>query len=204
MTLSQKQVASAGLGHWSPASWAYHWREAIRGFAVRRRVEASRSSGSEVTFLARARGSPGGSMQACFQQWGRLVSRGANLQGPHGGALGGRRAQGRWGRRGQQGLAGLMRSSTSGKGAGAAVATASTSSRHIERLLPRHDDFSERHIGPGDKEKREMLQTVGLPVRKRRGIPFLLSFFACACSFPIASPPRQDPSPTLPLYRPPG
>ncbi|KAJ6668181.1 hypothetical protein lerEdw1_015558 [Lerista edwardsae] len=33
---------------------------------------------------------------------------------------------------------------------------------HIERLLPRHDDFSERHIGPGDKEKREMLQALGL------------------------------------------
>nr|XP_033781749.1 LOW QUALITY PROTEIN: glycine dehydrogenase (decarboxylating), mitochondrial [Geotrypetes seraphini] len=35
-------------------------------------------------------------------------------------------------------------------------------SRHIERLLPRHDDFSDRHIGPGDKEKREMLRTLGL------------------------------------------
>ncbi|KAI2664381.1 Glycine dehydrogenase (decarboxylating), mitochondrial [Labeo rohita] len=35
-------------------------------------------------------------------------------------------------------------------------------SRKIERILPRHDDFSERHIGPGDKEKREMLTTLGL------------------------------------------
>uniref|UniRef100_A0A673M7L5 glycine dehydrogenase (aminomethyl-transferring) n=1 Tax=Sinocyclocheilus rhinocerous TaxID=307959 RepID=A0A673M7L5_9TELE len=35
-------------------------------------------------------------------------------------------------------------------------------SRKIERILPRHDDFSERHIGPGDKEKREMLNTLGL------------------------------------------
>uniref|UniRef100_A0A671LFI6 Glycine cleavage system P protein n=1 Tax=Sinocyclocheilus anshuiensis TaxID=1608454 RepID=A0A671LFI6_9TELE len=32
----------------------------------------------------------------------------------------------------------------------------------IERILPRHDDFSERHIGPGDKEKQEMLSTLGL------------------------------------------
>ncbi|XP_006627116.1 glycine dehydrogenase (decarboxylating), mitochondrial [Lepisosteus oculatus] len=32
-----------------------------------------------------------------------------------------------------------------------------SSSRQIEKILPRHDDFSERHIGPGDKEKREML-----------------------------------------------
>ncbi|TRY95855.1 hypothetical protein DNTS_021389 [Danionella cerebrum] len=35
-------------------------------------------------------------------------------------------------------------------------------SRKIERILPRHDDFSERHIGPGDKEKREMLNTLGV------------------------------------------
>uniref|UniRef100_A0A671LH40 glycine dehydrogenase (aminomethyl-transferring) n=1 Tax=Sinocyclocheilus anshuiensis TaxID=1608454 RepID=A0A671LH40_9TELE len=35
-------------------------------------------------------------------------------------------------------------------------------SRKIERILPRHDDFSERHIGPGDKEKQEMLSTLGL------------------------------------------
>uniref|UniRef100_A0ACB8ERK9 Uncharacterized protein n=1 Tax=Sphaerodactylus townsendi TaxID=933632 RepID=A0ACB8ERK9_9SAUR len=101
-------------------------------------------------------------MQACFQQWGRLVSRGAHLAGPYGSVLGGRKVQSRWGRRGQQGLAGLRRSSTGGEGVGAAIAAASTSSRHIEKLLPRHDDFSERHIGPGDKDKREMLQTVGL------------------------------------------
>ncbi|KAL4623118.1 glycine dehydrogenase (decarboxylating), mitochondrial isoform X1 [Arapaima gigas] len=36
------------------------------------------------------------------------------------------------------------------------------SSRKIEKILPRHDDFSERHIGPGDKEKQEMLDTLGL------------------------------------------
>lgn len=35
-------------------------------------------------------------------------------------------------------------------------------SRMIDRILPRHDDFAERHIGPGDKEKREMLNTVGV------------------------------------------
>ncbi|XP_048834922.1 glycine dehydrogenase (decarboxylating), mitochondrial [Brienomyrus brachyistius] len=35
-------------------------------------------------------------------------------------------------------------------------------SRRIESILPRHDDFSERHIGPGDKEKREMLDSLGL------------------------------------------
>uniref|UniRef100_A0A8C9T9J3 glycine dehydrogenase (aminomethyl-transferring) n=1 Tax=Scleropages formosus TaxID=113540 RepID=A0A8C9T9J3_SCLFO len=36
------------------------------------------------------------------------------------------------------------------------------SSRKIERIMPRHDDFSERHIGPGDKEKQEMLDTLGV------------------------------------------
>lgn len=35
-------------------------------------------------------------------------------------------------------------------------------SRMIDRILPRHDDFAERHIGPGDKEKTEMLSTLGL------------------------------------------
>ncbi|XP_030646871.1 glycine dehydrogenase (decarboxylating), mitochondrial [Chanos chanos] len=35
-------------------------------------------------------------------------------------------------------------------------------SRKIERILPRHDDFAERHIGPGDKEKSEMLGALGL------------------------------------------
>uniref|UniRef100_A0A8B9K922 glycine dehydrogenase (aminomethyl-transferring) n=1 Tax=Astyanax mexicanus TaxID=7994 RepID=A0A8B9K922_ASTMX len=40
--------------------------------------------------------------------------------------------------------------------------TVAAGSRKIERILPRHDDFAERHIGPGDKEKREMLNTLGL------------------------------------------
>lgn len=56
---------------------------------------------------------------------------------------------------------------------GASVATAArglrtsavVSSRQIERLLPRHDDFAERHIGPGEREKREMLDALGLEVR---------------------------------------
>ncbi|KAK2845611.1 hypothetical protein Q7C36_010465 [Tachysurus vachellii] len=33
-------------------------------------------------------------------------------------------------------------------------------SRMIDRIMPRHDDFAERHIGPGDKEKKEMLNTL--------------------------------------------
>ncbi|ELK07008.1 Glycine dehydrogenase [decarboxylating], mitochondrial [Pteropus alecto] len=34
--------------------------------------------------------------------------------------------------------------------------------RLLERLLPRHDDFARRHIGPGDKDQRDMLQALGL------------------------------------------
>uniref|UniRef100_A0A7N8XX54 glycine dehydrogenase (aminomethyl-transferring) n=1 Tax=Mastacembelus armatus TaxID=205130 RepID=A0A7N8XX54_9TELE len=39
--------------------------------------------------------------------------------------------------------------------------SAAASSRQIERIFPRHDDFSERHIGPGEREKREMLDALG-------------------------------------------
>lgn len=46
--------------------------------------------------------------------------------------------------------------------------SAAGGSRKIERILPRHDDFAERHIGPGDKEKREMLNTLSLGVRSRK------------------------------------
>uniref|UniRef100_A0A8C8J4H4 Glycine cleavage system P protein n=1 Tax=Oncorhynchus tshawytscha TaxID=74940 RepID=A0A8C8J4H4_ONCTS len=35
-------------------------------------------------------------------------------------------------------------------------------SRQIDRILPRHDDFAERHIGPGERDKREMLDVLGL------------------------------------------
>nr|XP_061804486.1 glycine dehydrogenase (decarboxylating), mitochondrial-like [Nerophis lumbriciformis] len=40
--------------------------------------------------------------------------------------------------------------------------TAAGCSRRIERILPRHDDFAERHIGPGEREKRDMLDALGL------------------------------------------
>lgn len=43
--------------------------------------------------------------------------------------------------------------------------SAAVSSRQIERIFPRHDDFAERHIGPGEREKREMLDALGLEVR---------------------------------------
>ncbi|XP_032068855.1 glycine dehydrogenase (decarboxylating), mitochondrial [Thamnophis elegans] len=100
-------------------------------------------------------------MQSCVQWWGRLVGRGGNLHGHHGSVWGGKKPPGRWGRREQLRLA-CVRRSSSNPGARAATAVATASSRHIEKLLGSHDDFSERHIGPGDKEKQEMLQTIGL------------------------------------------
>ncbi|XP_030423394.1 glycine dehydrogenase (decarboxylating), mitochondrial isoform X1 [Gopherus evgoodei] len=93
-------------------------------------------------------------MQTCARWWGRLVGRGAALYLPPGSALAAKTPPGRWGWRGQQSAAGGSAPNPS--------AAASGSSRSIEQLLPRHDDFSQRHIGPRDKEKREMLQTVGL------------------------------------------
>lgn len=51
--------------------------------------------------------------------------------------------------------------------------SATVSSRQIERILPRHDDFAERHIGPGEKEKRDMLDVLGLEVRLTSLFPSL-------------------------------
>lgn len=87
-------------------------------------------------------------MQTCARAWGlRLGCR----------VGGGRRLAGGAGPR----WAPWGRDSSSGGGdSGAAGA-----SRLLERLLPRHDDFARRHIGPGDKDQREMLQALGLAVR---------------------------------------
>uniref|UniRef100_A0A8C0G6M0 Glycine cleavage system P-protein N-terminal domain-containing protein n=1 Tax=Chelonoidis abingdonii TaxID=106734 RepID=A0A8C0G6M0_CHEAB len=94
-------------------------------------------------------------MQTSARWWGRLVGRGATLYLPPGSALAGKTPPSRWGWRGQQSAAG-------GSASNPSAAAASGSSRYIEQLLPQHDDFSQRHIGPRDKEKREMLQTMGL------------------------------------------
>ncbi|XP_030775040.1 glycine dehydrogenase (decarboxylating), mitochondrial [Rhinopithecus roxellana] len=84
-------------------------------------------------------------MQSCARVWGLRLGRGVG---------GGRLLAGGsgpcWAPRG--------RDSSSGGGDSAAAGA----SRLLERLLPRHDDFARRHIGPGDKDQREMLQTLGL------------------------------------------
>ncbi|XP_075683416.1 glycine dehydrogenase (decarboxylating), mitochondrial isoform X2 [Rhinoderma darwinii] len=90
-------------------------------------------------------------MQSCTKSWG-LLCRSVKLQGT---ALGCSR------RTAWHLIHGASRSSSSRVSA-AALSSPPSSQRQIELLFPRHDDFAERHIGPGDKEKREMLQTLGL------------------------------------------
>uniref|UniRef100_A0A8C2RW83 Glycine cleavage system P protein n=1 Tax=Capra hircus TaxID=9925 RepID=A0A8C2RW83_CAPHI len=84
-------------------------------------------------------------MQTCARAWGLRLGCGVG---------GGRRLAGgagpRWAPRGRD------RSSGGGDSGGAGA------SRLLERLLPRHDDFARRHIGPGDKDQKEMLQALGL------------------------------------------
>uniref|UniRef100_A0A8C9G7T6 Glycine cleavage system P protein n=1 Tax=Pavo cristatus TaxID=9049 RepID=A0A8C9G7T6_PAVCR len=76
-------------------------------------------------------------MQSCGRWWGRLAARGAAQHLRPAAAAGGpRRQQQRWG--------------------------GGEATRCIEQLLPRHDDFCRRHIGPREREKREMLRAVGV------------------------------------------
>uniref|UniRef100_D4A5Q9 Glycine cleavage system P protein n=1 Tax=Rattus norvegicus TaxID=10116 RepID=D4A5Q9_RAT len=88
-------------------------------------------------------------MQLCARAWGLRLGPGAG--GGH------RLARG-------TGLSWAPRSrdSSSGGGGGGGDRGAAGASRLLERLLPRHDDFARRHIGPGDKDRREMLQALGL------------------------------------------
>uniref|UniRef100_A0A8D3DHS9 Glycine cleavage system P protein n=1 Tax=Scophthalmus maximus TaxID=52904 RepID=A0A8D3DHS9_SCOMX len=89
-------------------------------------------------------------MQSCARSWGiflaKSVSPGAPCSHP---AVRGRV------------LGKLQCRSRDGGGGGASPATAARSLQ-IERILPRHDDFAERHIGPGEREKREMLHLLGI------------------------------------------
>uniref|UniRef100_H3DDQ2 Glycine cleavage system P protein n=1 Tax=Tetraodon nigroviridis TaxID=99883 RepID=H3DDQ2_TETNG len=77
-------------------------------------------------------------MQSCARSWGLFLAKSANPSAPCGHLAGKSR------------LVLALRTS------------AAISSRQIERILPRHDDFTERHIGPGEREKREMLDVLGL------------------------------------------
>lgn len=68
-----------------------------------------------------------------------------------------------WGRLAARGASRHLRAAAGGQrrwGGGEAA-------RCIEQLLPRHDDFAQRHIGPREREKREMLRAVGVQVGDR-------------------------------------
>lgn len=92
-------------------------------------------------------------MQSCARSWGILFAKSATP----------RRAPCRH----LSGKARLVGKLPCGIPAARCIGTSAvySSSRQIERILPRHDDFAERHIGPGEREKREMLDALGLEVR---------------------------------------
>lgn len=115
---------------------------ATRGTATRRRAESATDSCGPGLETAAA------TMQTCARAWGLRLGCGV----PGGGRLAGGA-----GRRCVQ----QSRDNRSGGGDGGGAGA----SRLLERLLPRHDDFARRHIGPGDKDQREMLQALGLAVR---------------------------------------
>lgn len=89
-------------------------------------------------------------MQLCASAWGLRLGRGVGS--------GHRLARG-------AGLSWAPQRRNSSNGGGGGDRGAAGASRLLERLLPRHDDFARRHIGPGDKDRREMLQALGLAVR---------------------------------------
>ncbi|ERE79332.1 glycine dehydrogenase [Cricetulus griseus] len=86
-------------------------------------------------------------MQLCASAWGLRLGRGVGS--------GHRLARG-------AGLSWAPQRRNSSNGGGGGDRGAAGASRLLERLLPRHDDFARRHIGPGDKDRREMLQALGL------------------------------------------
>uniref|UniRef100_A0A8C7YK52 Glycine cleavage system P protein n=1 Tax=Oryzias sinensis TaxID=183150 RepID=A0A8C7YK52_9TELE len=94
-------------------------------------------------------------MQKCAKSWGVLLAKSVNPSAPRGHL------------RHKSGVvwklpSGLRGGSASLTTRGLRTSAAAASSRRIERILPRHDDFAERHIGPGEREKRDMLDTLGL------------------------------------------
>ncbi|KAG2466753.1 GCSP dehydrogenase, partial [Polypterus senegalus] len=99
-------------------------------------------------------------MQTCAKSWGLVASRCLGLDAPLV-----RLCSHRRGWRGAAAAAAAAEVCALRHGrlvtARGIATSAACPSRRIEQLLPRHDDFSERHIGPGDKEKREMLDVLG-------------------------------------------
>lgn len=107
-------------------------------------------------------------MQSCAKSWGLFLAKSANPSAPCRHLPGKSRlalkVQGRFRTRGASACSPSPSSSAEAALRGLRT-SAAISSRQIERILPRHDDFTERHIGPGEREKREMLDVLGLEVR---------------------------------------
>uniref|UniRef100_A0A6Q2WYT3 Uncharacterized protein n=1 Tax=Esox lucius TaxID=8010 RepID=A0A6Q2WYT3_ESOLU len=93
-------------------------------------------------------------MQSCAKSWGFLLAKSVNPRAPCRRICSKNRIFGKLQNRIQNG-----KSFVTVRGL---QTTAVYASRQIERILPRHDDFAERHIGPGEREKREMLEFLGL------------------------------------------
>ncbi|KAK6312945.1 hypothetical protein J4Q44_G00162920 [Coregonus suidteri] len=94
-------------------------------------------------------------MQSCAKSWGILFAKSVNSHAPCRHISGKSR------------IFGKLQTRIQNRNAfvtvwGLQTSAVYASSRQIDRILPRHDDFAERHIGPGEREKREMLDVLGL------------------------------------------
>uniref|UniRef100_A0A4W5QXU9 Glycine dehydrogenase (decarboxylating) n=1 Tax=Hucho hucho TaxID=62062 RepID=A0A4W5QXU9_9TELE len=94
-------------------------------------------------------------MQSCAKSWGILFAKSVNSHAPCRHISGKSRIFGKLQTRIQNRNAFVT-------ARGLRTSAVYASSRQIDRILPRHDDFAERHIGPGEREKREMLDVLGL------------------------------------------
>ncbi|MEQ2249769.1 hypothetical protein ILYODFUR_032732 [Ilyodon furcidens] len=102
-------------------------------------------------------------MQSCAKSWRLFVAKSVNPSAPCGHLS--ERSSVVWKLQSRIRLQRSSASLTTAAAGGAARGlrtSAAAASRQIERILPRHDDFAERHIGPGEREKREMLDVLAL------------------------------------------
>uniref|UniRef100_A0A673XHG5 Glycine dehydrogenase (decarboxylating) n=1 Tax=Salmo trutta TaxID=8032 RepID=A0A673XHG5_SALTR len=94
-------------------------------------------------------------MQSCAKSWGILFTKSVNPHAPCRHINGKSRIFGK-----QQNRIQTLNACVTVRGLRTSAVYAA--SRQIDRILPRHDDFAERHIGPGERDKREMLNVLGL------------------------------------------
>uniref|UniRef100_A0A8C7SLR0 glycine dehydrogenase (aminomethyl-transferring) n=1 Tax=Oncorhynchus mykiss TaxID=8022 RepID=A0A8C7SLR0_ONCMY len=95
-------------------------------------------------------------MQSCAKSWGILFAKCVNPHAPCRHIHGKSRIFGKQ----QNRILTLNNACVTVRGLRTSAVYAA--SRQIDRILPRHDDFAERHIGPGERDKREMLDVLGL------------------------------------------